>query len=219
MRRALQLSVIPLLLAPQAFPSRAEAGSGAWSHHAASAHGGGRFHRGQRMHRPAFAGGAYRPNLAANGYGVFPGYGWPYGPAGYGLPIGTLGNGLPYGAPGYAIPFTAPGFGLGYGAAGFGSPFGALGYGGLNGLLGYGALSGLLGYGWFDNWAPDTSWSGSTVQYVMPPPVAPPPPQVIVIGSAMPPPMPAAPGAMPDYSYVAGCQAIPNGYHCAAAAH
>ena len=35
-----------------------------------------------------------------------------------------------------------------------------------------------------------------------------------VIIAAGPPPQTAEPAALPDYSYVAGCRAIPGGYHC-----
>jgi hypothetical protein len=41
-------------------------------------------------------------------------------------------------------------------------------------------------------------------------------PQVIVISGSnyAQGPMAPAPGDPPDYSYVPGCHAIPNGYHC-----
>jgi hypothetical protein len=66
---------------------------------------------------------------------------------------------------------------------------------------------------------PITLWPGDlpTIQTEAPPAeeVPPPEPQVIVLtaphGSS---PENAAPATPADYSYVTGCHAIPNGYHC-----
>lgn len=60
-------------------------------------------------------------------------------------------------------------------------------------------------------WWPDW-WAGDSQIAVSPPaPEAPPQPQVIVIRTDGQGRMDAEPA--PDYSY-AGCQAIPNGFHC-----
>ena len=78
---------------------------------------------------------------------------------------------------------------------------------------------GLHRHGLTQTGLPITLWPGEppTIQTEAPPPeeAAPPPPQVIVLaaphgGSSEN----AAPAAPADYSYVTGCHAIPNGYHC-----
>ena len=51
--------------------------------------------------------------------------------------------------------------------------------------------------------------------YLAPPPAAPAGPETIVIARALPTnPAPATPQPLPSLTYVAGCHAIPNGYHC-----
>lgn len=147
------------------------------------------------MRYAGHAGGLHRRQFAANRFSL-----WPYGPFGYGSPYRALAYQGAYGPFGYGGAFGSPVYGGGFGPLAYGSPFG------------------MYGYGWFGNVWPDMGWpdSGSqvgNVQYITPPPPEPAPPQVIAISADWR--GQTAPEALPDFSYVAGCKAIPNGYHCA----
>jgi hypothetical protein len=65
------------------------------------------------------------------------------------------------------------------------------------------------GWGWGYDW-PDNGYGYQSVQQAQD---APPQPQVVVIRSDDNGRMTTAEAA-PDYGYVQGCHAIPNGYHC-----
>jgi hypothetical protein len=65
------------------------------------------------------------------------------------------------------------------------------------------------GWGWGYDW-PDNGYGYQSVQQAQD---APPQPQVVVIRSDGNGRMTTAEAA-PDYGYVQGCHAIPNGYHC-----
>jgi hypothetical protein len=63
---------------------------------------------------------------------------------------------------------------------------------------------------------PYSSFGRTTTIYAPPiqSEVPPPPPVVVVSGLPTGVPERRAPETPPDYTYVAGCRAIPNGYHC-----
>lgn len=63
------------------------------------------------------------------------------------------------------------------------------------------------GWGWGDDWWPNSGYAYQPVQQALGPP------QVIVIHADDQGRMQTA-DAAPDVSYVKGCHAIPNGYHC-----
>lgn len=182
-------------------------------HWAPAAHWGRHFQRGAGMRRPGQAGSLLRRSFA-NRFGFGPGYGRPYGPVNYGSIYGPLGYGAGFGPLGYGYPFGPLGYGTGIGPLGYGAALGSLAYGWPYGLFGYG----WLGNVWPDTGWPDSGWQTTGVQYIAPPPPEMPPPQVIVISADARGQTPPPSGPLPDYSYVAGCHAIPNGYHCATAA-
>jgi hypothetical protein len=73
----------------------------------------------------------------------------------------------------------------------------------------------------FQNGPPITIWPYSSFDGTTPidiPPMqselAPIPPAIVMSGLPNGVPEPQAPETPPDYGYVAGCRAIPNGYHC-----
>jgi hypothetical protein len=73
----------------------------------------------------------------------------------------------------------------------------------------------------FQNGPPVTIWPYSSFDGTTPigiPPIqselAPIPPVFVMSGLPNGVPEPQAPETPPDYGYVAGCRAIPNGYHC-----
>jgi hypothetical protein len=73
----------------------------------------------------------------------------------------------------------------------------------------------------FQNGRPITIWPYSSFDGTTPigiPPMqselAPIPPVIVMSGLPNGVPEPQAPETPPDYGYVAGCRAIPNGYHC-----
>jgi hypothetical protein len=70
-------------------------------------------------------------------------------------------------------------------------------------------------WGWGGIWPgyPGDWWPENGYPTVQAQDVPPSQPQVIVISSDHKA-NPAVADAMPDYSYVAGCHAIANGYHC-----
>jgi hypothetical protein len=74
---------------------------------------------------------------------------------------------------------------------------------------GFPAWWGGWGWGWGYDW-PDNGYGYQSVQQAQDPPTQ---PQVVVIRSDGNGRMTTAEAA-PDYGYVQGCHAIPNGYHC-----
>jgi hypothetical protein len=63
---------------------------------------------------------------------------------------------------------------------------------------------------------PDSSFVGTTPIDITPihSELAPIPPVIVMSGFPNGVPEPQAPETPPDYGYVAGCRAFPNGYHC-----